>query len=196
MIFLNNTAKLNYNNIDNFLETLFSKNINLELEYESDYVTKQPSISITLNGIDVFKEQCKTSNTLKLSLPALQKENNLKISMMGKLDNDTLVENGKIVKDTYVKLCKLHINNYSLLDDYDFFYQKFVYIDQDGHKHQAMSGFWSNSSLILNFDMPFDMWYNSVSNKNRAVSDTLKHQEAENLEKLISTLEKSVMKLK
>ena len=196
MIFSAKTAKLNYCTFEKFLDGLCSEKIHLELAYESDYVNNQPTISFWLNDIKVYSELCNPSGHVSLTLPIKEKQNVIKITMSGKQPGDTLVDDGSIIKDTYVKFAKLHINKYSLLDDYDFFYEKFVHLKDDGTFDQAKIGLWSNSSLVLKFLMPFDIWYNTVSKKNCAVSDTLKHQEADNIDTLITTLEESVMKLK
>lgn len=190
------SAKQTYQDIDKFLESLCSKKIDIDLLYESDYVNNQPTITIFLNEKEIHTELCSSSNRIFLSVPTLHNENVLKITMTGKVQGGTLIENGSIIKDTYIKFLGLCINKYSLLDDYDFFYKKFLHQKEDGTFGKAMGGLWSNSSLILEFVMPFDIWYNNTSNKNCVVSDTLKHREANNLQTLIDTLEKSVMKLK
>jgi hypothetical protein len=190
------TAKWNYYKIDQFFDSLCSKKINIDLEYESDYVTNQPKICIFLNGVEVYSELCTAQGHISLALDANDKENELRLTMTGKLPGDTIVEDGIIVKDTYLKFSKLHINNYSMLVDYDFFYEKFIHVNEDASFAKAMMGLWSNSSLMLRFHMPFDIWYNSISKKNCAVSDTLRHQDAENIDHLINTLEQSVTKLK
>ncbi len=190
------TAKWTYYKIDQFFDSLCSKKINIDLEYESDYVTNQPTICIFFNGVEVYSELCIAQGHISLALDANDKENELRLTMTGKLPGDTIVEDGIIVKDTYLKFSKLHINNYSMLVDYDFFYEKFIHVNEDASFAKAMMGLWSNSSLMLRFHMPFDIWYNSISKKNCAVSDTLRHQDAENIDHLINTLEQSVTKLK
>lgn len=196
MIFSANTAKSTYCNVDQFLDSLCPTTINLELTYESDYVNNRPTISFWLNDKEIYSELSISLGNVSLTIPIHDINNVLKITMSGKQQGDTLIKDGSIVKDTYIKFLQLNINKYSLLDDYDFFYEKLCNLKEDGTVDKAMAGLWSNSSLMLKFDMPFDIWYNSVSKKNCAVSDTLKHQEAENIESLISTLEKSVTKLK
>jgi hypothetical protein len=189
------TASLNYINIDKFLETLIDKKLNIKIEYESQYVNNQPTIVISLNNVEVYYEKCSSLGNISLNLSNFDVQNVLEIGMTGKQNGDTLVEGNQIVKDTYIKFLNLHINNYSLLDDYDFFYNKFLHLTQDRLLEKSQIGLWSNSALVLNFSMPFEIWYNSVSQRNCSVSDSLKHQETENLNKLVKQLEQSVLKL-
>jgi hypothetical protein len=117
--------------------------------------------------------------------------------MSAKGPNDTLVQNDVIVKDTFLKLTDLRINNYKLLDDYEFFYNKTVYIrHSDNEKIYPSNGFWQNATLKIVFDLPFDLWYNNISTKNAVLSESLKFRTTKNdLELLVEDLEQSLKKL-
>jgi hypothetical protein len=147
---------------------------------------------VIVNNFVIIKE---VSNLIMRLVPS-QGPQVLELCMTGKGPNDTLVENGNIVKDTFLKLKNLKINNYTLLDDYDFFFNKAEYIRHaDDAKMQPMTGFWDNASLKIVFDLPFDLWYNSVSTKNAAISESLKFRAANDLDSLIKDLEQSLKKL-
>jgi hypothetical protein len=170
----------------------------LEIEYESDSVTENAFFAVTFNGvlakkINLIKEMSK----IRLDLIPGNGPQILELSMFSKGPNDTRVENGVIVKDTFLKLTDLKINNYRLVDDYDFFFNKTEYIrHRDNEKIQPSNGFWENATLKITFDLPFDLWYNTTSLKNANLSETLKFRSAnDELDLLIADLEQSLKKL-
>jgi len=197
MNFSNQTAEKQYNQLDSFINRLIPNDINLLIACESQTAIHNPSLLVTFNNIVVYDQQLTDGvHAIKLSLtPTNETEQLLSISMYGKTTRDTIVENGEIVKDTSIKLSKLNINNYSLLDDYDFFNGYFSYITEHEVEQAPMSGFWSNSTLELKFDNPFDLWYNSISKKNVLISNSMKHRTAQDLNGLINNLEASLKKL-
>lgn len=193
------TAEYHYNNdIDQFILSLFPGMMNLLIEYESDHVTKKPSMGIIFNETGVFDQEIDscTSNINLVLIPSLKTKQILEIKMHGKDSNGTLIDHGVITKDTFIRILSLKINNYSLLDDYDFFNENFYSVDANGIRSNPMSGFWSNSSLILEFDFPFDMWYNTKSVKNSTLSTSLIHRQRDDVKSLIENLVNSVKKLK
>ena len=197
MISSKQTAENYYNQLNNFIIELMPNDVTLLIECESQTGINSPSLSVKFNNNIEYDQQLTDGvHCIELSLtpdnPALQR---VSISMYGKTPRDTIVENNQIVRDTSIKLLNLRINNYSLLDDYDFFNNYFVYIDEAGTEQNPMSGFWSNSSLDLVFKAPFDFWYNAVSNKNISISNSMKHRTAQDLDGLINNLEESLKKL-
>jgi hypothetical protein len=197
MTFSKQTAEIYYQQLDEFVSELMPGGVNLLVECEAQTAINSPSLCINFNDDVVYARQLTDGvHIIELSLiPKTTIGQRLSISMQGKTPRDTIVEHGKIIKDTSIKLLKLNINNYSLLDDYDFFNQRFSYIDENRIAQTPMSGFWSNSHLELAFDHPFDFWYNSTSKKNASISSMMRHRAADNLDELISNLETSLKKL-
>ena len=197
MIFSNQTAEKQYNQLDSFINSLISSDINLLIACESQTAVNSPSLLVKFNNTVVYDQQLTDGvHAIKLSLTSNSGTSQLlAISMYGKMSNDTIIENGVIVKDTSIKLSKLNINNYSLLDDYDFFNEYFSYVNGNEEEQAPMTGFWSNSKLELSFDNPFDVWYNSISKKNVSISSMMRHRAANNIDELVADLEASLKKL-
>ena len=196
MTFSNQPAENCYKQFDRFINGLMPDAIDLQIECESQTAINSPGLRIKFNDIIVYDQKL-TDGVHNISVtmtPNNKQSQVLSISMYGKTNRDTIVENGVIIKDTNIKLSKININNYSLLDDYDFFNENFLYVNED--KEQApMTGFWSNSRLELQFDNPFELWYNSVSKKNVLISSMMRHRAAHNLDELVVDLEASLKKL-
>jgi hypothetical protein len=124
------------------------------------------------------------------------KKQTLELSMQNKRPNATIVNNGVIVKDTFVKLLGFKINNYDILGDIDFYQKILKYKSHRKNEYLVpMPGFWEDATINLEFDNPFDLWYNTTSTKNIVISDSLKHQTANDLDVLIKELEESIQKL-
>jgi hypothetical protein len=186
-----------YHNCDNFILALIPENLLIEIEYESDSVHQDTKFCIQHNNKIVHDWLLKTeTNSLKLNLESDSKRHILKMSMLNKRPDATIVDNGIIVKDTFVKLLGFKINNYDILGDINF-YQKIVkYKSHQKNEYLIpMPGFWEDATIILEFDNPFDLWYNTVSTKNVVISESLKHQAANDLDLLIKELEESVQNL-
>ena len=197
MIFSNQTAEKQYNQLDSFINGLIPNDINLLIACESQTAVNSPCLLVKFNNNIVYDQQLTDGvHAIKLPLtPTTNTSQLLSISMYGKTSRDTIVENGEIVRDTTIKLLKLNINNYSLLDDYDFFNKCFVYVNEHEVEQAPMTGFWSNSKLELSFDNPFDVWYNSISKKNVSISSMMRHRAANNIDELVADLEASLKKL-
>ena len=103
-----------------------------------------------------------------------KKELCIEISMSGKGPRDTKVENGKIVEDKFILIESLKINGYDITNDFDLFRDKLQYRDNNtGKNTPVLSGFWSNSTLTLNCQLPFSIWYSKNSLKNIELSSPL-----------------------
>jgi hypothetical protein len=199
MTFFKNSAESQYlTSYDDFIAGLIPNDLVLELEYESDAVSEGAFFCVTFNDT-VIKKISLTEEKSKICLNLIPTKGHqvLELSMSAKGPNDTLVQNDVIVKDTFLKLTDLKINNYKLLDDYEFFYNKTVYIrHSDNEKIYPSNGFWQNATLKITFDLPFDLWYNNISTKNAVLSESLKFRTTKNdLELLVEDLEQSLKKL-
>lgn len=198
MTSIKNSAENWYlNNRDAFIFELLVPELFLEIEYESDSVDDLTHFYIKFND-EIVSDVVLKNNTSNLILkldPIIGKQI-LEISMSGKKSGSTVVENGVIVKDTFIKLLDLKINNYKLLTDYDFFRDNFEYIlHKDNTKISPAAGFWEDATLKIVFDFPFDLWFNTTSTKNSVISDTLKLRTVSDLNSLIKDLEQSLKKL-
>lgn len=186
-----------YHNFDNFILGLMTENVLVELEYESDSVHKDTKFCIRYNNKTVH--ECflkKETNSIKLNLVSDSKKQTLEMSMLNKRPDATIVDNGVIVKDTFVKLLGFKINNYDILGDINFYQNTLKYKSHQKNEYLVpMSGFWEDATITVEFDNPFDVWYNTVSTKNVVISDSLKHQSANDLDVLIKELEESIQNL-
>jgi len=106
-----------------------------------------------------------------------QATNCLKFGMLDKNSQDTVVIDGQIVQDKFIELKEFTVNNFDLLRDYDFFYNRLKYFNRDQDQYtQVSSGFWFNSELIMQYESPFIQWYTQNTYKNTQVSPTLTHR--------------------
>lgn len=197
MTFSKRPAENCYEQFDRFINGLMPGSIDLQIACEAQTANNSPGLHIKYNNSVVYDQKLADGvHDINVTLtPNNEKSQLLSISMYGKTSRDTIVENGVIVRDTSIKLLKLNINNYSLLNDYDFFNENFSYVDEDEVEHAPKTGFWSNSRLELSFDNPFDLWYNSISKKNVSISSMMRHRAAHNLDELVTDLEASLKKL-
>ena len=108
----------------------------------------------------------------------VKQTNLLKFGMLDKnLLTDTKVENGQIVQDKFIELVEFSVNNFDLVRDYDFFYNKLKYYNHDqGQYTQVSNGFWFNSEIVMEYESPFIQWYTENTHKNTQVSPTMIHR--------------------
>jgi hypothetical protein len=123
------------------------------------------------------QELCAGPHQVELHLTC-NDTNQLRFGMSGKNSvQDTIVQDGKIVQDKFIKLVKFNIENFDLLKDYDFFYNKLQYFNHDQNQYTSVSeGFWFNSELIVEYQSPFIVWYTGRTNKNTQISPSLMHR--------------------
>lgn len=152
-------------NFDDFLISLFDDvDSTLLIEVESSESNGAPNLVVTLNDHTLFCQEIAAGiHSYNMILPC-QHNNKLSLAMTNKMPFDTIVDNGVIVQDKWLKLHKLEINGYDLVTDYDFFNNFFKY-RTDGLESSPMTGFWHNSQLELIFDSPFALWYTALSKK-------------------------------
>ena len=153
---------------DEFYEKLTEeKQINLELETESSGVNGNPTLSLYINEENYYNEVMKDGRkTISIS-KKLDKRKKIKIDvcMQGKKNFDTIVHNGNIIKDKFVKINSFKINNYDLFEDYDFCKKYIKYTDKNNISKEFTKGFWENSKMSLEIDLPFVNFYNSRTTK-------------------------------
>lgn len=184
-------------NCNDFIDGLVSNELFLDVEYESDSVDYSAYFFIKFNDCIIKKlKLAKEVTKLTLNLIPTTGVQILELGLIGKLPGGTLVQDGIIIKDTFVKLIDLKINNYKLLHDFNFFFNKTEYTKlQNFKKIKPLDGFWEDASLKIKFEVPFDLWYNNVSTQNTTDSASLKFRTSDNHDDLHSDLEKSLKKL-
>jgi radical SAM superfamily enzyme YgiQ (UPF0313 family) len=160
-------AESAYLNYDKFLQIVVDRTpgqtIQFEIEFESSVVNQQPKIEIKFNDAVVFDSP--VSGVYKFDLTSMA-ENNLDIRFYGKNPRDTIINDGKIIKDTFVLIKSFVINGISLLDDADFYYKELSYTE-NGQFTTAKSGFWIDESVLhFTFTNPFFLDYAQRSNRN------------------------------
>jgi len=174
-----NNAKQAINNFDLFFESLIVEDtLLIELDVIAGECKGPPHITVKVNDKIIYSNQL-TEGRHAIKIEADIKElleSSIEISMLDKHVGDTLLENGNIVADKFIMIDNLKINNYNITSDPNLFYNKFEYKNNDTDKIESVkSGFWSNSSLILKFSMPFTKWYQEHSLRNTALSDQMKY---------------------
>lgn len=150
-------------NFDHFMLSLFNDTeTKLVIEVESSECNGPPEFEIALNHEVIFCQHV-CSGFQKYDIALRCKDNNiLSLAMVNKQPTDTVVVDGNITQDKWLKVHKLEINGYDLVTNYDFF-NKFFKYHTKGVEQTPMPGFWSNSQLTLNFESPFALWYNTCS---------------------------------
>jgi hypothetical protein len=195
------TAIEAFDNFDRLLDhLLIEKTFELGIEATVSTTNLPIRFCIAVNDLtvaDQFLETGNYSDSIMIKTAQLGKQVSLEISLSGKGINDTVVDQqGKIIKDTFVVLDKLYINNFDILSDYDFFYNKFQYVNNDNnHCENVKMGFWSNSTLRLDFDLPFAFWYANNSDKNSKLSGGLQFSDSAHSVEFLNKLIASVKKL-
>lgn len=194
-----NNAQQARENLELFLEKLLDEQ-ELHLSLELEVSTAKDSLvgfTVEFNQNSVFKIfYTKGIYNVDLHLPYDCKENEIKLTMFNKSKvHDTLVQDGLIVEDTNIQIIKFHINNFDILGDADFYYNKFYYFDNDiGQSTQVKTGFWSNATLGLKFHKPFVQWYQEHTSKNAVVADSLEFmtskQDEQFYQELLAKIEK------
>lgn len=174
-----NNAEQIVNNFDSFFEFLIVEDILLiELDVIASECKGNPHLIVKLNDTILYSNQLiegRHSIKIETDVKGLL-ESSIEISMLGKHTNDTLLENGIIVKDKFIMIKNLIINNYNITSDPDLFFNIFEYKNNNTNKFESVKcGFWNNSSLILKFSMPFIKWYQENSKKNTELSDQIKY---------------------
>jgi hypothetical protein len=179
-------------NIDDFLTSLIPNELTFEINYESSTVKNQCRLVILINNIIVLdKTLVDETSSLTFKVP---KQSNIKleVKMLDKHEYDTLVEDDKIVKDTYIKFHNIVINGYDILVRHNFLKKYVDYLENDTAS-DFKPGFWGNNSFSLTFDWPFEFYFNdktknddkfSMANLTDQSIETLKNELLISLQKL------------
>jgi hypothetical protein len=193
MTSMNNAQEI-LNQFDDFFDQLTQdSSINIVLDVE---VSDRPGLEIKINSDTLYNSQLDPgSHTITLEYPNHQKID-LEISMYGKSSRDTVIENNQIIKDKFIMIKGLTINNFDLFNDADLFYNKFIYLNEKQQQEQVKPGFWNNCTLKLQFSIPIVSWINQNSTKNFSVAQPLRNPNALLVEETFNDLVKNVQLLK
>ena len=158
--------------IDVFVDKLINSKNDLEIKMEIEVSSTEtdPGILVKLN--DTVLENKLTPAGLQqltfiVSKDDLANENTFTIAMSNKLPTDTIVDQlGNIVKDKFIVIKSLYIDNCDVLTDFDFFNQHFYSVNA-GITESPKHGLWfDKQTLNLKFQTPFKIWYSQNSDKN------------------------------
>jgi len=168
------TAQETLDQFDKFFDELIeSDSIEIQLIVSAFC---SPGLQITINSNIVYDNILSSGvHTINLSYKTDPKIV-LDISMYGKSPKDTLVQNNQIIQDKFITIDGLTINNFDLFNDSDLFYNKFLYINNQGIEEQVKAGFWGNNTLRLIFTTPFALWHTQNSHKNTHISNSLHYR--------------------
>jgi hypothetical protein len=191
-------AELIFNDLENFVCQLFSsKKVNIRLTVDSNECNGAPWLCITHNETVLYQQQV-SQGTHQINLSIIPTDiNQLSLEMYGKnMCTDTQVVNGKIVRDKCITLKEFIFDNVDILVDHDFFRTNFVYIDRETAQ-LPKPGFWSNSTLSVEWPNMFSMFYHTHTSKNSKLVDRSKYQQDDirqihNLENKIVDLLRSI----
>lgn len=159
-------AEESFNNIDSFFSQLFFEDkLYLELDFDISIVNLPILFSIKLNNSIILSNFYKSGSFNVNKILDLDQENNqLTLSMTGKKNATVLDNQNQIIQDTFIKFKKLYLNNYDILYDINLLKDKFIFKNFDTDSIQEPKlGFWNNGELILNFTLPFSLWYQNNS---------------------------------
>lgn len=187
------TAQEIYNQFDRFFnEICQDDDISISLLLE---VSDNPGLMIKVNNRTIY-DKLLTAGQHEISLSCgVEKAITLDISMYGKTDKDTTVQNNQIIYDKFIIIKSLKINNFDLINDQELFYNKFLYLDEHGVSEPVKIGFWNNSTLRLEFVTPFIHWYIENSHKNSHVSDSLQFRNNSQTDEVFVDLTKNIQLL-
>lgn len=172
-----NRSKLVYENIDSLITELCPNDLSIDINLAVSVSKTSPRFEMWFNDLLVFDEYVINGNReLKFNFVNVDKFTKLIFRMSNKLNGETVIKNGKIVNDTFILIYDLRINNFSLINDINFFHNHLTYCVEK-IPELPKKGFWKNNSeLIISFDNPFIFWYNERTDKNISLATPLLHK--------------------
>jgi hypothetical protein len=174
-------AEQSFKDFDNFFELVTKEHtLKLSLGVTVGHYRGAPRLNVVINEETLYsKKLAKGKHFLNLEcILQDKKEVVIEISMSEKGLKDTAIKDGKILKDKFIVIDQMIINNYDIFSDIDLFYEKFKYRNNINNMEEPVkSGFWQNSSLILKFELPFCLWYQQNTSRNITLSENLEYQD-------------------
>jgi len=183
------TSQQTFEHFEQFVEQISDeRSLRIECTLVVEHYKNKPSLYIAANDNIIFNQQfgnghyCISTEYLYNN----ETEINLKIGMQGKEKNDTKVDaDGIILKDTFIQIKELCINDFQIHEDYDF-YRNIL---------NTNLGFWDNSAIDINFKIPFSIWYCLMSNKNTTPADAISNTRYADFNKDMQELSLALKKL-
>jgi hypothetical protein len=166
-----NNAEKAYNNFDNFWSGLIAeKTIEINLQLQCEYVNTRPQFIIEIDNTKYYNKELDTGmHNINISSVVTDKEHiDLKMSMQGKAQYDTIIDNDdNIVQDTCIKIISFDINKEHLMLDPGFLYNFLKNFNNDIKKEiDVCLGWWYNSTLSMHIKLPFREWYSQDARRN------------------------------
>lgn len=186
-----------YQNIDKFVDSLLNVTpVTIDLEVQSLYSTMPARMLIKSNDVVLFDDIVAELVQLQFHHTMSARHNTITFAMRDKSAGDTRVANGKIIEDKALIIKKLHINQFDVIGDHDFFTRHFQYYNRDEEKFERVkSGFWHNSDLVLKYTGSWNNYYNTNSDKNCTLSPELALRDLENKQSVMAQVLSSINKL-
>lgn len=165
-------AEFYLENFDHFLALVESKHKiqhhKIEMAFAAHSTDTDPGVVISFNGHEI--KNCmltQGSHSFVFDNLSVQQYNILLVRFTNKNINDTTVDqDGRIVKDKFLEITKFEINSIDILSDIEFFQTNFEYVENNCAVVPKF-GFWINdSTLCLKFEKDFNSWYHQHSKKN------------------------------
>lgn len=178
-----NSGEEAFKDFETFFDMLTHEDtLTLELDVTASESNGMPELCIYIDDVLIKSQHLSDgAHKIKISHSVDDKKSiDIKISMQGKNPRDTQIIDGKIVKDKYIIIDHLLINDFDLTADPDLFYNKLKYYSQ-GVDDTVKNGFWHNSTLHIDCTLPFVTWYQSNTTRNVNLTDTLVYQDAKDL---------------
>ena len=166
-----NNAEEAFNNFDNFWSGLIAeKTIEINLHLQCEYVNTRPQFIIEIDNTKYYNKELDTGiHNINISSVVTDKEHiDLKMSMQGKAQYDTIIDNDdNIVQDTCIKIISFDINKEHLMLDPGFLYNFLKNFNNDIKKEiDVCLGWWYNSTLSMHIKLPFREWYSQNARRN------------------------------
>ena len=166
-----NNAEKAYNNFDNFWSGLIAETtIEINLQLQCEYVNTRPQFIIEIDNTKYYNKELDTGiHNINISSVVTDKEHiDLKMSMQGKAQYDTIIDNDdNIVQDTCIKIISFDINKEHLMLDPEFLYNFLKNFNNDIKKEiDVCLGWWYNSTLSMHIKLPFREWYSQNARRN------------------------------
>lgn len=189
------SAEENFKDFQNFFDTIIKDTLDLDIEFEIETESLCHFQIIFDDQILINSEYHSGCYNFVKTLNLTKGFHSLTLLMDGKTSQDTLIKNGIIVKDKYIRIKKFYLNNYDLVNDYDL-RKHFVYTNLISKKSEDVKlGFWSNAQLVINFEYPIEVFFNSLDQRELHKSLQFRQKQEEIVNNLRSEVIKNLDKL-
>lgn len=138
-----------------FLSRTTPNDIEIELSVEGSACPDWPTIDIQINNICYQHLEIQGQQTLKYHVADRKKRNLIKITLTNKGQNDTVMENGSIVSDKFIKLLEFKIDGVRVNADQLYL---FGGVKIDGQRFKQ-NGLYKNSTYTFYFENPVHKFF-------------------------------------